>query len=152
MWNDHGRDGNGEWIGRVQRSAIRSLKEGRLNAKFNGSKKGRYGQPNVSAEGGSPNTFFGIGRSVLDDGLVNKIGYVWQDNRHVKAIGADCQDTTIAKKDGLNNEGNRNSNGGDFWPKNNGSQRTAYCMPGGTAGQRYIEHHDHKREGSKQSH
>ena len=146
MADHHGGNGDAQRVGSVKRRAARVLEEERLNPKFHRRAKRRGIDGRIAGQGGGHHPSRRGKRRASRRQAVNRIRHQRAHNRHVEAVGAQRGDASVPKEDGLNREGNGMAQNGCPRPQDDRRDRHAHRVPRGAAGQRQVEHHDHKRE------
>ena len=146
MRDHHGRNGNREREGAVQRSARSVGKEHRLNTKLDRRAQGRQAQADPTAYDGRNRGAPALVVQTAVERTEHDSGGKRQHEGHVKAVGAKGQDAAVAKQQRLQRQRDRNRDGRSLRAQQQRDERAADGVTRGTAGQRHVEHHEQKGE------
>ena len=145
MRDHHGRNGNGQREGAVQRSARSIREKHRLNTKLDCCAQGRQAQADPAAydgrNRGAPALVVQTAvKRAEHDGCGKR-----QHEGHVKAVSAKGQDAAVAKQQRLQRQRDRNRDSRGLGAQQQRDECATNGVASGAAGQRHVEHH--KQEG-----
>ena len=122
------------------------MKERWLDAELATGAESRHRQAGPAADGRAPHPPAGLDGGLARDGLIDEVADIGQHDGHIEAVGAESQDAAIAKEERLDDQGHRDTHGGDLRPQDHGDQSAAHGVGGGPARHWHIEHHDDEGE------
>ena len=149
----HRRYRDGKRIRAVKRLPRPVGKQERLNAEFYRRRERRKIDSDVRRERnrhavGNKRTalgrFAGKNARYAAKSKVRVVARKWEDERHIKRVGAERQNAPVAKKERLNEERYRERKTRRFRTEKNGENRSADRVPRRAAGERNVEHHRQK--------
>ena len=146
MRDHHGRNGNRQREGAVQRSTRGVGEEHRLNAKLDGSAKGSHAQANPAAHDGRNRGAPALVVQAAVERAEYHGGNKRQHKSHVKTVGPKGQDAAIAKQQRLQRQRNRDRDSRGLGAQQQCDERATNGVTSGTAGQRHVEHHEQEGE------
>ena len=111
MRDQHGRNGNGQREGAVQRSTRGVGEEHRLNTKLDCRAQGRQAQADPAAYDGRNRDAPALVVQTAVERTEHDSSGKRQHEGHVKAVGAKGQDAAVAKQQRLQRQRDRDGNG-----------------------------------------
>ena len=145
MRDQHGRNGNRQREGAVQRGTRGVGKEHRLNTKLDCRAQGRQAQTDPAAydcrNRGAPALVVQTAVERTEHDSSGKR----QHKGHVKAVGSKGQNAAVAKQQRLQRQRNRDSDSRGLGTQQQRDERATDGVTRGTAGQRHV----HEQEGER---
>ena len=148
MRDHHGGNGDRQVIGAVKSVAHAVREQQGLDPEFHGRAESGRVDSDIRSDGrcraaGPGSGLFTAAESACDQ-LVNKVSKIRQDKGHIKAVGAESENTAVTEDQRLQEQGGRDSYTGRIRTEKQGGQCSAHSVSGRSSYQGNVEHHGKK--------